>query len=236
VALPANLALPIEKLAKADSLRTFVQLMPSGTLHRSLSRALEFYHEQPHVFFFESALDRAYLAELLRKADGLSGEDRELIRPIVVQELDIFHLMLALRGKLLYGMESVALLPFHLAGTRVSRDVFEKILEESDVHAMAARGLDRVVDGSDSGQPGHRTETVDPAALEKLAWSRFWRLAQRAFRRSHMGAASVVAYVELRRVEVANLITACEAIRLGIPAQSVDARLIPVGAREAAYV
>ena len=54
-------------------------------------------------------MDRAYDAELLLKTDALPVEERAWIRPIMDQEIDIFHLMLVTRGKFLYGLEPESL-------------------------------------------------------------------------------------------------------------------------------
>ena len=73
-------------------------------------------------------------------------------------------------------------------------------------------------------------------ALEALAWKRFQRLANGAFRRDHMGLGAVVGYAGLRRVETANLITLSEGIRTGMTAEAIRARLVPRKELEAAYV
>jgi vacuolar-type H+-ATPase subunit C/Vma6 len=78
--------------------------------------------------------------------------------------------------------------------------------------------------------------TVDGAALERLAFRRFFRLANFTFRCSHMGLAAVVGYVGIRRVEVANLITLSEGIRIGMPSEAIRARMITYRDREAAHV
>ena len=62
------------------------------------------------------------------------------------------------------------------------------------------------------------------------------RLANRAFRRSHMGMGAVVGYTGIRRVEVANLITLSEGIRAGMAAETIRARLLPRAGMEAANV
>jgi hypothetical protein len=94
----------------------------------------------------------------------------------------------------------------------------------------------RVLDALPSEQASEALATVDPAALEALAWKRFLRLANRAFRRSHMDLGAVVGYAGIRRVEVANLISLSEAIRTGMAAEVVRARLIPRTDLESAYV
>jgi vacuolar-type H+-ATPase subunit C/Vma6 len=202
--------------------------MPAGSLRRGLQAAAAMDREQPQPFFFESALDGAYFQELVARAAALPQDDRELIEPMVFQEIDIFHLRLAMRARFLYGLAPDLLLPLHVKGTKVSRERFAALLADPDLPAAAQRLVGIVVDLAPPqvGAAG-RTLAEDIAALEGSAWTRFLRLANRAFRRSHMGLGAIVGYVGLRRVEVANLITAAEGIRTGASAEALRARLLP---------
>ena len=69
--------------------------------------------------------------------------------------------------------------------------------------------------------------SIDASTLEGLVWKRFFRLANLAFRQSHMGLAAIIGYIGVRRVEVANLITISEGIRNGMTAETIRGRLIP---------
>lgn len=236
--LSIGLKLDVEALSRAESMEVFAGLMPRGTVHRQLVKAIDLYHEQPRSFFFEAALDRGYFVELLRRANALPTEESGLVREMVIQEVDTFHLMLATRGKFLYDLELEELLPLHLPGTRITRSIFEAMLSETELRAVASQALGRAIDAlAEGGSEGAVAAAAsDPGTLERLAWTRFWRLANWVFRRSHMGLAMVVAYVELRRVEVANLITLSEGIRLGAPRETLFARLIPLTRLETVHV
>ncbi len=56
---------------------------------------------------------------------------------------------------------------------------------------------------------------------------RLYRLANRAMRCSPSGLGTVVGYVALRRVELANLTTLSEGLRLGLSGESIRARMTP---------
>ncbi len=238
VPLPAGLELDTETLAKAESLETLAELMPRGALRREFGKAMAAYHDQPRSFYFEAALDRGYFGELLVRVNALAGEDAALVRPIAVQEVDTFHLSLVIRGRFLYHLAPESLQPLHLPGTRIPRDLFDTMLAEGEIEAAAHHALGRVVErlGSGEGEGTEGTDATDPGTLERLAWTRFWRLANRAFRCSHMGAAAVVAYAELRRMEVGNLMTVCEGIQMGVAPDALYARLIPLTRLEAVHV
>jgi len=228
ISLPKEFALNTQELAKADSPADFVRLVPRGLLQENLEKALEIYREHPQSFFFEVALDCGYFKGLVARTEELLVEDREIIRPMVNQEVDIFHLMLVVRGKFHYSLAPEMLRPLHIAGTRISRAFFTAMLSDPDIHTSVSRIAERVLDASPFKHgPNDGSMTVDASVLESLAWKRFFRLANLAFRRNHMGLGAIMGYVGLRRVEVANLITISEGIRTGIPAETIRERLIP---------
>jgi V/A-type H+/Na+-transporting ATPase subunit C len=237
VPLPHGLAVDIEALGKAESLDDFIARLPLGIPRRWLRNAATLYREQFRTFFLEAALDCGYFQELLALAEALPEEARETVKPLILQELDTFHLMLVLRGKFHYGLTPEQLLPLHVRGSGISTERFAAMCAHPDPLTAAARAVGRVLDAlpfSPETAPG--PGTVDLAVFEALAWKRFQRLANRAFRRSHMGLGTVVGYLGIRRVEVANLITVSEAIRTGLTAETISARLIPRQELEPAYV
>jgi vacuolar-type H+-ATPase subunit C/Vma6 len=229
VPLPKSVALDFQFLSGAESLEGFIARLPKGVLRESLAEAAETYRGQRKSFFFEAALDAGYFRELLARGRRLPADERETVQPLVQQEVDAFHLMLVARGKFLHGLDPAMLLPLHVGRTRITRGRFAAMLADPDLPAAAARALGHAVDDLPSAP-------VEPSALEPLVWHRFWRLAVRAFRRSHVGIGAVVGYVALRRLEVANLVTLSEGIRLGLAEEGIQSRFIPRDHREAVHV
>jgi V/A-type H+/Na+-transporting ATPase subunit C len=236
LAAAPEFALRAEALAAARSVEELIAFLPVGPLRKHLREAIELYGEMRRPFFFEAELDRGYFEELLACTQALRGLDQELIKPLVLQEVDTYHLMLVARGKFGYGLEATALLPLHVSGAGISRERFSAMLADPDLRTAAGRALGRALDALPPGESGESSSAIAPADLEALACNRFLRLANRAFRRSHMGLAAVVGFVELRRIEVANLITVSEGIRAQVPEEQLRARLIPRRTREAAHV
>ncbi len=236
VFVPRQTAAQVQALASAGSMVDFARLLKPGPLRKSLERAVKEWGEDARPFFFEASLDRGYLHELLARFSLLSGGDREETGAVLCQEADIFHLMLVLRGKFNYGLTADPLLPLHVPGTRISRSCFAAMLSDSDPWVAVGRVVMRVLDPLPfEGTPGEAA-SISVAALESLAWRRFLRLANSAFRRSHMGFGAIIGYVAIRRLEVANLITISEGIRTGMTADAIRARMIPRTDLEAAYV
>lgn len=235
VVLPLDLVLDPQLLAAARSPEEFIQRLPKGILRARAEAMIGIYRDQLKPFFLEAVLDSGYFQELLARAERLAGQDEELIKAMVIQEADIFHLMLVVRGKFHYGLAPELLLPLHLEGAGISRARFAAMLADADLPTAAARAVGRVYEGLPKiKQANGGSGTLDPAALEILAWQRFLHLANRAFRRSHMGLGAIVGYAGIRRVEIANLITLSEGIRAGMAAESIRARMIPRGEVETA--
>lgn len=237
LSLPHDLALDAQALMAAKSLEDFIDRLPCGVPRTSLRKALQIYRDQPRPFFLEAALDHAFFQELLARTDRLSDQDKELIKPIVLQEADAFHLMLVVRGKFQYGISAALLLPLHIRWTRIPSERFNAMLAAPDILTAAGLAVGRAIDALPSGlESSDASATIGPPTLEALAWKRFLRLSNRAFRRSHMGLGTVVGYVGIRRVEVANLITLSEGLRTGTVAEAIRKRLIPRTDLEAVYV
>ena len=228
VALPKELALNVQGLATAESPGNFIRLIPKGLFRENLEKALESCDGNPRPFFLEVALDRSYFQGLIAKTEGLSHEDREIVKPMICQEVDTFHLMLVARGKFHYCLTPEVLQPLHVSGTRVPRALFAAMVNDQDLYTAVGRVAERVLDAAPfQHETSDGSIAVDASTLERLAWKRFFRLANVAFRQSHMGLGAILGYVCLRRVEVANLITISEGIRSGMDAETIRARLIP---------
>jgi vacuolar-type H+-ATPase subunit C/Vma6 len=200
----------------AEDAGAFVALLPDGPLRTGAARGTDLYERQPRSFALEAGLDAGYLGELLARADA--APDREHVRPPVDQEVAIFQMMLAARGRFVFGLEAEDLQAFAVRPAAMAGLLAAEALEDL-ARAAVGRAIDRV-------RPAEG-DRIEPAALEALGWDRYARLANTAFRRSHMELGAVVAYTALRRVELANLIRISEGIRLGVPPETLRQRLIP---------
>ena len=140
----------------------------------------------------------------------------------------MFLLALAARGRFHYQMKPEDLAPFYVRGANILREPFAKMIHASDLGELADRAAGRAIDAVPAALRG----TAESAAtgvplLEAMAWNRFWRVANYIFRASHMGLGAVVAFMVIRRVELANLITLSEAIRANVAPEVIRRRLIP---------
>lgn len=236
--LPGELSLNITGLAKAESIEEFIHFTPKGIIQEGLEISLKKYSEyNKRPFFFEAVLDQSYYRELINRAEGVPKKDRDIIKPIIHQEIDIYHLMLVTRGRFVYNLPPELLKPLHVEGTRLPKRFFTAMLSDPDIASMAYRLENRVVDfippeyGKTEG-----TKDNEAPILESLAWRRFCHLSNQAFRGSHMGLGAVLGYIGLRRIEVANLIAISEGIRQRLTPDIIRRHVIFHTDQEVTYV
>jgi vacuolar-type H+-ATPase subunit C/Vma6 len=228
LSLPRGLRLDAQALLAAGHPRNFADQLPAGMPRSRLREAIAIHPEPHRSFFLEAALDCGYFQELLARTKGLPGEDADLIEPLVRQEVEMFNLMLGVRGKFQYRLSPDLLGKLRVGGGGGAGERFSALLAAPDPMAAAAHFLGCALDALPPGQhPSGTVATFDGTTLEALAWSRFLRLANRAFRTSHMGLAAVIGYAGIRRVEVANLITLSECLRSSLSAEAIRARMLP---------
>ena len=231
VPMPERLALPTEALASAESVEAFAALVSEPVLRRGVEQAAPLYKERPRAFFIECGLDVGYLEGLLARAADLPASEREDVLGIARHEADTFMVMLAARGRFHYRLPAEALQPFFVAHARTDRARFEKMLS-----AETPAEVGRLAVGAALERAPGEGESADAAEVEALAWDQHYRVANRCFRRSHMGLGAVVAYAAIRRIELANLIRLTEGIRAGLEPSALRRRLIPRRGAERARV
>jgi vacuolar-type H+-ATPase subunit C/Vma6 len=237
IPLPPELMLDAQALLVTESLDDFARRLPAGRLRKLLLAAVAAQRDEPQAFLLEAALDAGYFQELLNRIDQLSGSEKELIEPLARQQVEMFHLMFAVRGKFNHGLPAESLALFCVPGSRAAAARFKAMIAAPDISSAAKLSFDHACDELPATRAiGESGAVMDAGILESLAWSRFLRLANGAFRHSHIGLAAVVGYLEIRRVEVANLITLSEGIRTGVEAEKIRARMIPRCHPETVYV
>jgi vacuolar-type H+-ATPase subunit C/Vma6 len=236
VSLPAGFDLDAGALLAAKSLDDFVDRLPPGS-PRDRLQALLARQREPQPFLIEAALDAGYFHELLSRNNSLPGGELEIVKPLVYQEINLFEFMLVVRGRFHFGLTAETLLPLRILGGGEMGEWFNGLLSAPDVATALKSGVGFAVDALPAGRGvnGGPAE-ADVPAVESLAWQRYLRLANSAFRRSHNGVGAVAGYFGVRRMEIANLITLSEGLRLGSDELGIRERLIPRTRIEVAHV
>ncbi|HEU5395890.1 MAG TPA: V-type ATPase subunit [Verrucomicrobiae bacterium] len=223
-------------LPAAKSLDEFAARLPPGPPRNRLHAVLLVQREQTPAFIFEAALDAGYFQELLARSRRLHSGEAELLQPLVSQETNLFELMVILRGRFHFHLSAETLSLLRLAGK--DRPTWLTVAAAAPDALSAAKGaVGSVIDSlPDTEEPAGTAGALELATVESLGWHRFQRIANAVFRRSHMGIAAVAAYFALRRIEIANLVTVSEGLRLGIEEAAIRARLVPRLDQEVAHV
>ncbi len=235
VAVPGFKSAQVHALAVAGSVMDFLHLLETGPIRRSLDKAVREHGEDARPFFFEAAIDRGYLTELVARYKALSSSDREDVGNLIRNEADIFHLTLMLRGRFNYGLSSDQLLSMHVPGGAIGYFTFSDMLNDPDPLTAVNRVVMRVLDPLPF-EGGQSEVSIPVTVLERLAWHRYLRIARTTFRKSHMGFGAVVAHVAIRRIEIANLITISEGIRAEMDPDAIRIRTVPRSDIEGAHV
>jgi vacuolar-type H+-ATPase subunit C/Vma6 len=236
VALPASLELSGATLLAAKSPLDFAGLLPAGSARLRLQSLLAGQREPPPLLL-EAALDAGYFHELLTRNSRLPAGELEVVKPLVFQEIRLFEFMLVTRGRFYFGLSAAALLRLRVLGGGESGEWFNGLLSAPDLATAAKDSVGVILDGApvirgDHGETGDR----DISEIESLAWQRYRRLANNAFRRSHNGVGAVAGYFGVRRREIASLTALSEGIRLGLTETEIRERLLPRAGLEAAHV
>jgi vacuolar-type H+-ATPase subunit C/Vma6 len=235
--LPKDLALDVEALLATGSPDDLTRVLPPGFLREAMEWATKIPLAGEQPFLIEAALDRAYHVEHLIRTEHLRHEDSELLLPLAQQEADTFHLLLVARGKFLHALTRETLLLFHIAGTRIGYARFKAMLDAPDLRSAACLAFTRAVDELPALKEARPDGAeFDATAIEILTANRLYRVARRAFRHGHVGLGAIVAYLAIRRIEAANLITLSEGIRLELSPELLRAHLMPRAQPETTHV
>lgn len=235
--LPPELALDEASLLAAASLTEFAGRLPAGGPRKRLLTFLAHAGEPAPLFLLEAALDAGYFAGLTARTGRLPGGEHEIVAPLIFQEVNAFQFMLAVRGRFNFHLTAPSLMPLGMSGCGVGPEWFHGLLSVPDLMSAAKSAAGVVIDElppqppTDEGQPA-----IEISTLELLIQQRYLRLANTAFRRSHLGVGAVAGYFGLRRVEIANLITLSESIRLGLDVREMRLHMTGCGDLEASHV
>jgi hypothetical protein len=155
---------------------------------------------------------------------------------MIHQEVNGFQFLFAVRGRFHHGLPAASLSGLRVFDRGVGRTWFDDVLAAPDIVAAANCAAGILFDAFRSGPGSSPASLRDAATLETLIWQRYLRLANADFRRSHMGLGALAGYFGVRRMEIANLISLSEGLRLGLEEGQIRRHLIPQAEIEVAHV
>jgi len=228
IALPRQWGLPGEALLGARDAAAVLRLLPGDSLRAALRPWLKLEAGEATPFLIEGLLDRDVHLGCLKHLARLAAEEHDAISPIIRHEADFFNLMVTLRGRFHHGLPSEQLTPLHVPGAGISRARFHAMLVSPQPAETIQLARESVF--------GSAPPPDDTAQCELESRRRLLKLANRAFRRSHLGLGAIAGYLAIRRVTVANLILVAQGLRLRVDAENLRARVITLDRKEAARV
>ncbi len=221
--LPPDLALDgaawAEPPGTASLAERLARTSPAAPLRDALLDLKTADWSQSGTFLLETALDRAFLREALCRTGSLPGADRDAVLRIARHEIDSFNILLLVRGRHHYRVPAERLEPLLLPDGSLDSARFEQFLQADDLPS-GWPALTRL--------PFPGTDADDAASLlETGCWNRYLHIANAMFRSRHMTLGAAIGYAAIRRIELANLITLAEGMRLGLDPRMLRQRLIP---------
>lgn len=203
---------------KLEFFENFLAVVDNEAIRAGIKKLAPVWAKEGTVFLLESAMEHAYLAELVRLAERCPRDEDDGPACLARCDASAFAVMLVLRAKWNYGLADSLIRLFSDSGSVVSREAFDRLLAAKSLEAaleIAATVL-RLPSVPES------ISQVECACADK-----YLREANRLFRRGHMSIGAVAGFLGLRRTELANLITLAEGLRLRMDAAAIKARMIP---------
>ena len=219
VDVPGALALPTPDLLKSPDLEALLNKIPVTSLRDGAMQGLGEYEESGRLFFVEAGLDKAGFTQLNEAAERSHGAARGAVLELVRLELDIYNVVLVLRGVFNYGLNfnklRLLMVPF---GEHAGIGELESI--------RAAADIVNAVSLVPSGLLGRDEEPQTADDIETAMWRTLHRTAHRRYYTSVLDFGAVAAFYYIKRTELRNLITISEHIRYGERGAAVRENLI----------
>lgn len=197
----------------------FLAIVDSDVIRAGIESVAPLWSKNGSLFLLESAMEEAYLAELVRLAARCPDKEDGGPGSLAFCDASSFTVMLVLRAKWNYGLPDQTVRAIFKQGCcRACNDWPDRIL--------AAGNLQKALETASSLlKLPSVPETI--SQMENACADRYYREANRLFRRGHMSIGAVAGFIGLRRTEVANLITLAEGLRLRMDAASIKKRMTP---------
>jgi len=206
---------------RTDSVGELVNGIPDRTLRQSALEGLLLYNETGLPIHLEAGLDRGYFRLLAESIAVLPSADRKAVATLAEFEAALYNLMFVLRGRVNYTLE---------AGSVASLAAPDPMTGHvpSWVRAAAREGGVRDIVAAAPRPIRDRLGEVPPElpAIERRLWRRYYAMANRTYFGSLFDIGCLYGYAAVRRMELANLITAVEVVRYGLSPEEARQRFV----------
>jgi len=217
--LPEQLALDTARFFSAGSMAELVTLIHDPLVRTAVEKCLGTYEETGTTFFIELAIDAGHFRGLDDACARLGRAHRRGAQQLIHSELTAHDVLTALRARFNYGIPLDRIRPFLVQPRKLGLDKLEIAGGLADAQALSALLV--------GPKAAAALKTIPE--LERATWSKIHRLAVTQFRESVADLGALVAFCYLKRVELANLVSLVEGIRLDLNRDENRANLLPVG-------
>jgi len=211
----------VDELLEASTVADVLLAVKDEHIRRWALKGLGDYEKSGTTFFVELGIDAGFFIAVFDAAAHLRPADREAVKTLVCREAGAHDVLAVMRSRFNYGIEFERIKPF-LSGYPAKLDL-ARLAE-----AASFEGALRLVPAALLPAKAAR-DVADIPGLEFAMWSRIFRSARELFRTSLFDLGAIVAYYYLKRLELANLISVVEGVRLGMAKAEIRENLLPTG-------
>jgi len=218
IKLPDVLELPAEKMITARDAAEFADAVHDDAIRRLVDEGTAAYKKKSKPFFFDAAVDRAYLAELISLSTNL---DLDAGTKLIELEASIYLVMMAVRLKASYRVDFNDVAPFLQIPRAVPLEMLRRLYDAESVAAAVHLLPKRMAAALAGAHP------ATPEELERALMAHFQARAEATLAASGVALDAVVAFYYIRRIELANLIRLVEGYRYGLSPAELRKTLVP---------
>ncbi|MFQ5574765.1 MAG: ATP synthase A1 subunit C [Terriglobia bacterium] len=217
----------LTELARQPDVKACVDLLLMGKVSyaKALADSFPKYQEDKNLVYLELALDRFFYEWALDQTSRNSF-DAQLVREVIMREIDVINIMSALRLVTKEASEDRKGMFFIEGGKHIDKSKFESLLQ-SDEAADVAAGVENTPYGPPLAEVQAAYMKTGVLSVIERSLERFLVTQNiKLFRADPLSIALIVAYVWAKYNEVVNLRVIVRGKSLGMPPDRIEADLV----------
>lgn len=218
--------IPVDSILEAATIEEVIVLLEDAPYRRLLVKAREKYKKTGSLFHLENALDKQLYQETWRAIRTLPPRDRKIASRLIGIEIDILNINSILRLKRYYNLDLAEITGLMIPnGFQVSQDFVSEVYPARDQASLMSalltgvyKDVPQVVRTEEETQSLHLLETFLREILVQQV--------RRALGGFPFTIGVAIAYLRLKKMEVANIITILNAKALHLPRKEIESNVV----------
>ncbi len=218
--------IPVDSILAAETIEEIIVLLGEMSYRRPLADARESYKKSRSLFYLEVALDKELYEATWRAIGELSGVDRKIASKLMGIEIDILNINWILRFKRYYNLGLAEITALMIpGGLQIKEEFVRNAYPGRDETSLMSALLTGVYG---SVLPTLRTEKEVQALslLEGFLKEIYAQQLRKALGGYPFTIGTVIAYLRLKRMEVANIVTVLNGKALDLPPEEIVRNLV----------